>query len=134
MEDRSVLTSGERRTVDVRRFHFLLYCLLHTSKASCAESSREALDLTMRHWLANALFMTILPQTFLTLVRCHFMALTLLSAWHRFYETVINSSWQVNTAFPREFLDYMEFSKFSSWKGYYLALPISFSKISSQIY
>jgi len=32
--------------------------------------------------LAHALLMAILPKTLLALVRCHFMALTLLSAWH----------------------------------------------------
>jgi hypothetical protein len=36
----------------------------------------------LRDALADALLMTILPQTFLTLVGRHFMALTLLSAWH----------------------------------------------------
>ena len=32
--------------------------------------------------LTNALLMTILTQTFLPFVGGHFMALTLLSAWH----------------------------------------------------
>jgi hypothetical protein len=37
--------------------------------------------------LTNALFMTILTQTFLSLVGGHFMALTLFSAWH--YKEII---------------------------------------------
>ena len=66
----------------MRRFQFCLIAAFLKEGARRQLSLLRKANLKNATDLADALLMTILPQTFLALVRCHFMALALLSAWH----------------------------------------------------